>query len=340
VSAQAKVGLFVILCAVLLVGTVYYVGNEQWGRHMVPYRTYLRYAGGVEPGSPVLFGGIEVGRISAVRAWTEDPTKIEIMLEVKEGTPMNANCTAKLGAVSLMSGPAISITTGTNDAPRLKPGAVVTSQETVSLDDMARKFSGIADTAQGLITQVQGEIKGLSDRANTLLANLNDATGPANRQQIAEILRNTNTMIAQQSPKIDRITSQVLLATQDADAAIKKVAPLLDHADTTVMNVNSTIDQLRDPLRQDLLQMQSTMEQAKSLIASIQAVVRGNDDNIHETIENLRVATENLAQLSGDVKQRPWSLVRIRQSKDRKVPAPAGVAGDRRSSSASAPSGH
>jgi phospholipid/cholesterol/gamma-HCH transport system substrate-binding protein len=321
-SAQAKVGLFVILSAVLLVATVYYVGNEQWGRHVVPYRTYLRYAGGVEPGSEVLFGGISVGRVSAVRAWREDPTKIEIALEVKEDTPVNANCTAKLGAISLMSSPAISITTGTNDAPRLKPGEVIPSQETVSIDDMARKLAGIADTAQGLITQVQGEIKGLSDRANTLLANLNDATGPVNRQQIAEILRNTNTMIAQQSPKIDRITSQVLLATQDADAAIKKVGPLLDHADTTVMNVNSTVDQLRDPLRQDLLQMQSTMDQAKTLLASIQAVVRGNNDNIHETIENLRVATENLAQFSGDVKQRPWSLVRIRQSKDRKVPQP------------------
>jgi phospholipid/cholesterol/gamma-HCH transport system substrate-binding protein len=319
-SAQAKVGLFVILSAALLIGTVYYVGNEQWGRHVVPYRTYLRYAGGVEPGSAVLFGGISVGRVAAVRAWNEDPTKIEILLELREGTPVNANCTAKLGAVSLMSSPAISITTGTNDAPRLKPGDAIASQETVSIDDMARKLAGIADTAQGLITQVQGEIKGLSAQANTLLANLNDASGPANRKQIAEILRNANAMVAQQSPKIDRITDQVLLATQDADVAIKKVAPLLDHADTTVANVNTTIDQLREPLRQDLLQMQSTMEQARSLIGSIQTVVRGNDDNIRETIENLRAATENLAQLSAGVKDRPWSLVRIRQPKDRKLP--------------------
>ena len=329
-NTEAKVGFFVVLAAALFVGTVYYVGNAQWGRHVIPYRTYLRYAGGVEPGSAVLFGGIGAGRVAAVRAWKDDPTKIEILLELKEDTPVNANCTAKLGAVSLMSSPAISITTGTNDAPRLKPGDVIASQETVSIDDMARKLAGIADTAQGLITQVQGEIKGLSEQANTLLANLNDTTGPASRTQIAEILRNTNAMIAQQSPKIDRITDQVLLATQDADAAINKVAPLLDHADTTVANVNSTIDQLREPLRQDLLQMQSTMEQARSLIGNIQAVVRGNDDNIRETIENLRAATENLAQLSAGVKERPWSLVRIRQPKDRKLP-------EQRSASPSAP---
>ena len=332
-STEAKVGLFVILATALFIGTVYYVGSQQWGRHVIPFRTYLRYAGGVEPGSAVLFGGITVGRVAAVRAWNEDPTKIEILLELKEGTPVNANCTAKLGAVSLMSSPAISITTGTNDAPRLKPGDTIASQETVSIDDMARKIAGIADTAQGLITQVQGEIKGLSEQANTLLANLNDATGSTNRKQIAEILRNTNAMIAQQSPKIDRITDQVLLATQDADSAIKKVAPLLDHADTTVANVDSTIDQLREPIRQDLLQMQSTMEEARRLIGSIQTVVRGNDDNIRETIENLRAATENLAQLSAGVKDRPWSLVRIRQPQDRKLP-------EQRSASPSAPVTH
>jgi len=319
-STEAKVGLLVIVCLAVLIVSVYYVGNEQWGRHLIPYRTYLRYAGGVEPGSAVLFGGIAVGKVSAVRAWSEDPTKIEILLEVREGTPVNANSVAKLGAVSLMSSPALSITTGSNEAPRLKPGDAIASQETVSIDDMARKLSGIADTAQSLISQVQGELKSLSGQAGTLLANLNDATGPTNRKQMAEILRNVNTMIAEQSPKIDRITDQVLLVSQDADVAIKKVGPLLDHADATVANVNGTIDQLREPLRQDLLQMQSTMEQAKSLIASLQMVVRGNDDNIRETMENLRAATENLAQLSGEVKQRPWSLVRIRQPKDRKVP--------------------
>jgi phospholipid/cholesterol/gamma-HCH transport system substrate-binding protein len=332
-STEAKVGLLVVLSAVLLIGTIYYVGNEQWGHHVVPYKTYLRYAGGVESGSAVLFGGITVGRVAAVRAWSEDPTEIELLLEVKEGTPVNANCTARLGTVSLMSSPAIAITTGSNHAARLKPGDVISSEETVSIDEMARKLAGITDMAQGLIAQVQGELKGVSEHANTLLANLNEATGSTNRKQIAEILSNTNTMIAQQSSKIDRITDQVLVATQDADLAIKKVAPLLDHVDTTVGNVNTTIDQAREPLHQDLLQMQATMEQARGLIANIQTVVRGNDGNIRETIENLRILTEDLAQLSDGLKDRPWSLVRIRQPKDRKLP-------EQGSSPHSAPSAH
>jgi phospholipid/cholesterol/gamma-HCH transport system substrate-binding protein len=319
-NTEAKVGTFVIVCLILLGVTVYYVGNEQWGHHLTPYTTYLSYAGGVEPGSAVLFGGIAVGRVTAVRSWTQDPTRIEILLEMKEGTPVNEKSVAKLGSVSLMSSPAISITTGAQNARRLHPGEAIPSQETVSIDDMTRKLSGIADSAAVLMTQVQGELKGISGQAQTLLANLSDATGPTNRRQIAEILQQVNLMVEQQSPKIDQITDQVLLVSRDADSAIQKIEPLVEHADVTVANVNSTIDQLREPIRHDLAQLQSTLEQAKSMMASVQAVVRGNDDNIRETIENLRVATQNLDQLTEQVKQRPWSLVRIRQPKDRKVP--------------------
>jgi ABC-type transporter Mla subunit MlaD len=219
-----------------------------------------------------------------------------------------------------MSSPVISITTGAQDAQRLKAGQVIASQETVSIDDMTRKLSGIADSAAELIAQVQGDLKGISRQTQTLLANLNEATGPTNRRQITDILQQINAMVAQQSPKIDRITDQVLLVSRNADSTISKVGPLLDHTDATIANVNLTIDQLRGPMRQNLEQLQSTMELAKGMIANIQSVVRGNDDNIRETIENLRDATANLDQLTDQVKQRPWSLVRIRQPKDRKVP--------------------
>lgn len=319
-NLEAKVGSFVILCLLLLGATVYYVGNEHWSRHTTPYRTYLRYAGGIAPGTHVLFGGIDAGEVTAVRPSGADPTRIEIALEVAEGTPVNENSVAKLGSVSVMSSPAIAITTGTNDAPRLRRGEVIRSVETVSLDDMARKLSAIADSAQGLITEVQADLRDVSGRARTLLANLNDVTGTQNRHQIAELLRSVNALVVNESPKIDHIADEVLLATRDADSTIQRAGPLLDHVDATVANVNVTIDQLRDPVRADLAQLEHTLDQARSTMETIQTLVRANGDNIDETVENLRVATDNLDQLTDSVKQQPWSLIRIRQPKDRKLP--------------------
>ena len=85
-TTEAKVGAFVLACLAVLTGTIIYLFNESHGKGL-QYRTYLRYAGGLDAGSDVLFGGIEAGKITAVRPWAADPTRIEILFKVKAGNP-------------------------------------------------------------------------------------------------------------------------------------------------------------------------------------------------------------------------------------------------------------
>jgi phospholipid/cholesterol/gamma-HCH transport system substrate-binding protein len=280
--------------------------STQLSRGTVPYRTYLRYAGGLEPGASVLFGGINVGRVKAVQPWASDPTKIEILLDVKKNTPLNEKSVTKLGMVSVMSEAALSITTGSNDAKRLAPGSSIPSQESASLDEIAGKMATVADNANGLITQTRGELEGITSDARSLLANLNTVTGKPNQQKIQAILDNVNGMLATERPKIDRLADQV--------------NTVAEHADETVQNVNGTVTDAREPLQKDLTELQTTLQQAKALLADMQVVVRANDYKIDDTVENLREATDNLDQLTDSLKQRPWSLIRIKQPKERTVP--------------------
>jgi phospholipid/cholesterol/gamma-HCH transport system substrate-binding protein len=306
VTTETKVGAFVLGCASILAFTIIHLVNAQLNGHTVPYRTYLRYAGGIEPGAQVLFGGISVGKITAVRPWTSDPTKIEILLDVKENTPLNEKSIAKLGLVSVMSGAALSITTGSNDAHRLPAGSIIASQEAASLDEITDKMATVADNANGLITEVRGELGGISGDARTVLANLNAVTGKANQQSIQAVLDNVNAMLATDRPKIDHLTDELNALSQ--------------HADETIQNVNGTVSDLREPIRNDLANLQSTLLQAKQLLGDMQVLVRANDYKIDDTIEHLRTATENLDELTDSVKQRPWSLIRIKQPEDRRVP--------------------
>ena len=305
-TTEAKVGAFVLGCFSILAFTLIYLINAQLGGHAVAYRTYLRYAGGLEPGASVLFGGITVGKVTAVRPAISDPTKIELLLDVKDNTPLNEKSVAKLGMVSVMSGPALSITTGSTDAKRLTPGSTIPSQEASSLDDISGKLAVVADNANGLITEVRGELHGISGDARTLLANLNTVTGKPNQQQIRALLDNVNAMLATERPKLDRLTDQLNTLSQ--------------HADETIQNVNGTVSEVREPVRTDLVELQKTLLEAKHLMADMQVLVRTNDDKIGDTLENLRTATENLDDLTDSVKQRPWSLSRIKQPEDRKVP--------------------
>jgi ABC-type transporter Mla subunit MlaD len=148
---------------------------------------------------------------------------------------------------------------------------------------------------------VQGELGGISSDARTLLANLNAVT-------------------ADERPKIDHIADQLLALSQHADAVIAKVGPAVDHADSAIQNVTGLVGDVREPIRVDLAEVQNTLQQAKDVLADMQGVVRANDYKIDDTVENLRTATDNLGQLTDQLKQRPWSLIRIKQPKNRKVP--------------------
>jgi phospholipid/cholesterol/gamma-HCH transport system substrate-binding protein len=320
VTTEAKVGTFVVACLSILIATLVCLLGAHLRGAGVPYRTYLHYAGGLEPGAAVLFGGINAGRITAVRPWASDPTRIEVLLELKKGTPVNEKSVAKLGSISIMSEPALAISTGSNDAPRLAPGKAIPSEEAASMDEIAAKMVTVANNANSLITQVQGELTGITGDARTLLANLNSVTGQPNQERISGVLENANGLLADQRPKIDRITDQLLALSQHADAVIAKAGPLMDHADTTIQNINGTVQDDREPIRQDLAELRSTLEQAKGLLANMQVMVRANDFKIDDTVENLRTATENIDELTDSLKQRPWSLIRIKQPKERKVP--------------------
>ena len=319
-KTEAKVGAFVMVCAAVLLATIYHVSNAQIRGARTPYRTYLKYAGGLEPGADVLFGGIKVGQVTAVRPDPQDPTRIEILLEVREGTPLNAKSVAKLGSVTVITSPVISISMGSNDAPRLPAYSAIPSAETISLDDTERKVAALADSAQGLLEAVHTDVNEVTGDARQLMSNLNEVTGKPNQQHLAEILANADAMVARLSPKIDQISDQALKLTKEANDALAKVGPTVDNANATVSNANETITKLRDPLQADLTELHTTLDQAHSLMADLQAAIRAKDQDMTYTLENVRSATDNLNELTESVKERPRSLIRIKQPKDRKVP--------------------
>ena len=316
-TTEAKVGLFVLASLALMAYTLIHLVNAEFRGGGVPYRTYLSYAGGLEAGNDVLFAGITAGKVTAVRPWAADPTRIEILLQLKKEIPVNEKSVAKLGSISLMSDPALMISPGSNNAPRLHAGAVIPSAESPSMDELTGEIATLADNANGLITQAKGELGGISTDARTLLANLNSITGQTNQKQVAMLLQQMNGLLADERPKVDHIADQLLALTKHADAVMAKVGPVVEHADGAVQNANATVDDLRT---KDLAELQSTLKMAQSLLASMQAILRANDYKLDDTIENLRIATDNLDQLTDSLKQRPWSLLRIKQDKDRKIP--------------------
>jgi len=268
----------------------------------------------------VLYGGIKVGQVTAVRPWSQDPTRIEISFQVRNGTPLNDKSIARVGTVSIMSSPALAISTGSNDARRLSPGETVRSEEAVSIDEITRRVATVADSANTLMLQLRKDIPVITQEAQTLLANLNQVTGSGNQRNIANILAELNTLLSRESPKIARITDQISALATRADSTVASVAPVIANVNRTVTNVNATVEALRDPLARDMAELERTIVQARTLINNMDSLIRTNESDISETVRNLHGTSENLRTLTESVKRQPWSLIRVKQPPDRKVP--------------------
>ena len=332
-SRELKVGAFVLASALIFLGTFLYVANVQLHGVRIPYKTYFKYAGGVDPGSPVRFGGMKAGTITAVHTWREDPTKIEVQLELSEGVPVNADSAATLTSLSPLGDKYLEITTGTSKARRLPPGATIPSAEPVSLDELAKQVSAIIPNVQSTLQDVQKDIDQLTGDAGLVLANVQSITGPQNQRNIALLLANARQLLDKESPRIESVLQNLERASFQASGALKQASGALNEVQTaartandTFANANRTIDDIRDPVTKGLAELQSTMTDARRLIADLNTVVSlDNRHNIDETLENFRAASENLRELTASVKQRPWALLRGKPAPDRPVPVVAGA---------------
>ena len=322
-SSEAKVGGFVVVSLIIFVYTFITVANKQLAGEKVQYKTYFTFAAGLDPGTAVRFGGLKAGVVEQVRPWEEDQTKVEVIFEVRADIPVNTDSVAKLASLSALGQNYLEITTGSIEAPRIEPGGIIKSEEAVTVDDIMQKFANLADTASDMMADMRGDITRITERAEILLKNLNEITGGKNRESMEQLLENANEMMAEQKPKIDRITDQVSEMLVKADRLLVDFQAVAEQTKATVANANRTLDETREPLKSNLVELEATLKQARRTLEDIQAIVVVNESNINETLENLRVSSQNLKEMSDELRQRPWSLIRVKPKPDRKVPLPA-----------------
>jgi len=178
----------------------------------------------------------------------------------------------------------------------------------------------MTESSEALIIDLHRNLNEISAKADQLIANLNELTGEKNRQNVEALLERSNKLVADQAPKIDTLTGSLNAAVQKIDALVADLRGTNARIGDLVSNVNKTVDETRDPIKDDLKQLQNTIAQTQDLIEQLRGTMAYNDENINRMIENFRVSSQNLKEFTAEVKQRPFSLFRIRPKPDRRVP--------------------
>jgi phospholipid/cholesterol/gamma-HCH transport system substrate-binding protein len=316
-NEQALVGIFVIVAAALLIGTILAVSGTFSGGGVRHY-TFFKSAGGLLPGAVVRYGGMKAGRVEAVRVDPKDSTRIEIDISVKEGIPVKTNSVARISSLGALAENYVEIGTGTKDAPLAPAGSELKSAESVSISDLSEMIGNLTPVAQKVLENLNQRLTELQ----VTILRVNDLLNDKNRQNISGGLGNLNAMLGDSRPKVSATLTNV-------QAASAKITPLLDDLKITMKQANDTlshvdaiaVDNQKD-IRQTVISLRETMLTASALLEQLKNTTDLNVDNIDDILTNIRVTTDNLKQLSETLKTRPSVLIRGNTVKDRKPGQP------------------
>lgn len=318
---EIKVGVMVIIAAVLFLSALVFVGGVNLLRKKkVTYTTYFRFAGGLEPGTFVRFGGLKVGTVQEAHIDPEDSTRIRVTLQVAAGTPIRANSKARISSLGFLGENYVEVSPGTRDAALLPPGGEISGLEIVQLAEVFNNVNNITVNANRLVNDLDDKFLVIANSTNQLINNLNSAVSAENRQHLQAALANADAMLAESRPRLKA-------ALVNIESASAKLGPTIENANQTITqtktlagNMNSVVEENRRELRDALVRLHDSLADARRLMADIDEALMNNRENLDETLENVRATSQNLKQFTDAIKQRPFSLIRIKTQKDREPP--------------------
>src|ERR1700683_859697 len=157
---RTLVGLFVLIAGGLLIGTMLVISGGL-GASAVSHRAYFKFAGGVQPGAPVHYGGLTVGKVTRVRVDPGNSTRIEIDIAVDRDAPLKTDSVAKISTLGPLTDNYIEVSTGTQPAPLAPPGSELPSAEAFGLPQLGDAAQAMMPDVHNALQKVNQSLDGL-----------------------------------------------------------------------------------------------------------------------------------------------------------------------------------
>jgi phospholipid/cholesterol/gamma-HCH transport system substrate-binding protein len=328
---RTLVGLFVLIAGGLLFGTMIVISGAIGGV-TVAHPAYFKFAGGVQPGAPVRYGGMMVGKVQRVRVDPGDSSRIEIDVLVNRDAPIKTDSVAKISTLGPLTDNYIEISTGGEHTALAPPGSVLLSAEAFGLPQLG-------DAAQAMLPDVQKALQKLNQNLDGLqvtLTRANDLLNDHNRANIGSSLNNLEHLVAEVRPKatesLDNLNGLLTDARPKVSASLTnvqqlttKLGPLLDdlktttaRANETLAHVDSTLLENQADIRASVTGLRATVAKSTVLLNELNQMLDQNSANIDDLLDNIRMTTENLRSLTETLARSPASLIRGIKVADRK----------------------
>jgi phospholipid/cholesterol/gamma-HCH transport system substrate-binding protein len=315
---QAMVGLFVIVAAAVLVGTVFAMSGA-FGRSVKTFHAYFPFAGGLEPGATVRYaGGPKAGRVEKVRIDPQNPSRVDITFSVQSEVPVKTDSRVKIMSMSPLGDNHLEIFPGSAQASGASEGALLPSVAYVDFNALTQQLNDLTPDIQQLLHTLNdrvGEFKTTVERVNDLL-------NAQNRANLAATLANTRGMIEENRPQLKSTLEHVNALTVKLDPLLDNFKKTSEEANKALDHIDSMIGENRADVHKAVIELRRTLTNTTNLTSRLDQTLEVNSENIDELLDNLRQVTDNLREFTATIKARPYTLIRATSPREHKPGEP------------------
>ncbi|MBN2412043.1 MCE family protein [candidate division KSB1 bacterium] len=294
-SSELKAGIFIIISVLIFIAfLVVIIGANRW-EEKDTYRTRFDFVGGVEKGSLIRYSGMEVGRVVDLYLPEDNSAGVEILMEITKGTPIHSDSRAFITTIGLLGAFYIEITSGSLDAPLLKPGDLISSRNVTA-------FAQMSDSA----TEITDELSELLNRFNDLL-------NEENRENINVMISSLSEISATSTKNMDTVVNNLNEITKNLNKTVQGINNLLAVNDSSITNSVQGLESL-------VTESNKIVSNLNNMIENMDYHMTQNGDSYSEMMGHLNSLIRNLEIFSQSIKEQPWNLVRKSPLPERELP--------------------
>ncbi|GAB1446041.1 MAG: MCE family protein [Cyclobacteriaceae bacterium] len=289
-----QLGVFVIVSAVILVITVYLIGQKKdIFSNTFNLKVKFGNVNGLQAGNNVRLSGINVGSVLSVEIQNDSIIEVTMRIREEVRTHIKQNAIATIGTDGLMGNMLVNISPGKGASKIVNDGDLLQTYSRIKTDDILKTLTTTNENAALLTSDLLEIVQEIKQGKGTVSYLLNDTSL---RQQVFITVTNlkratvqTNEILSQ----LNQISTQVNEGNGLAGWIINdtstqvKIISTLEGLETASIKVNSSIDNLN--------QMLSELGKGEGAIpALMKDTTMAND--LRVTLKNLNIGTGKFSE--------------------------------------------
>jgi len=274
-KAEIRAGVFLMTAFAVFAVMVFAVSDIQslFKRHK-EIKAFFAASEGIDRNAQVRFSGIKIGTVTGIRVAQEHGDRVELTLSVFSDAVIKEDATASIKTLGLIGKKYVEISGGSPGARPLPPGGALVGKDALTMEDL---------TKAGL--DVVERIRHIAQNLDRLLGDPSLARG------IKGTLQN-----------VEAATANIRAMTENKEQvgeAMRSLPELMKKADADLANLKTVMERT-----------EALLGQAQTLVGRTDTTLSDNRKQIDATMENMKDISQNLKEMTEDVKKHPWKLIR------------------------------